>query len=201
MYALLPARVWIVLFWCLLMGITLLTRPILPIDETRYIAVAWEMWVRGDYLVPDLNNIAYSHKPPLLFWLMQLSWFLFGGQRMDASFDCTGIFSGCDFSGGGDGEAVVAGTGADCSVDAFCHRRLFFLDRLQHLDDVRYATGVFCVAGHLQCVKSGMLRNDYRSLDAAGSSDRRRYFDQRPGYFAPCTAGRVAGSRVAAATV
>jgi 4-amino-4-deoxy-L-arabinose transferase-like glycosyltransferase len=36
------------------------------------------MWLSGDYLVPHLNGEAYSHKPPLLFWLMDASWALFG---------------------------------------------------------------------------------------------------------------------------
>lgn len=55
-----------------------MVRPLFPVDETRYVSVAWEMWVRNDFLVPHLNGETYSHKPPLLFWLMQLSWFLFG---------------------------------------------------------------------------------------------------------------------------
>jgi 4-amino-4-deoxy-L-arabinose transferase-like glycosyltransferase len=55
-----------------------LARPILPVDETRYLAVAWEMWLRGDFLVPHLNGQLYSHKPPLLFWMIDLGWWLFG---------------------------------------------------------------------------------------------------------------------------
>lgn len=66
------------LLWATLTFISLTLRPLFPIDETRYAAVAWEMWVRDDFLVPYLNGEAYSHKPPLLFWLMQLSWWLFG---------------------------------------------------------------------------------------------------------------------------
>lgn len=68
----------ILILWCVLIVANLAIRPIMPIDETRYISVAWEMWVRGDFLVPHLNGEPYSHKPPLLFWLMQLSWWLFG---------------------------------------------------------------------------------------------------------------------------
>jgi 4-amino-4-deoxy-L-arabinose transferase-like glycosyltransferase len=49
-----------------------------PIDETRYLTVAWEMWLRQDFLVPYLNGATYSHKPPLLFWLINLSWGMFG---------------------------------------------------------------------------------------------------------------------------
>ena len=34
--------------WVLLMATALMTRPHLPVDETRYLAVAWEMWLRSD---------------------------------------------------------------------------------------------------------------------------------------------------------
>jgi 4-amino-4-deoxy-L-arabinose transferase-like glycosyltransferase len=64
--------------WIVLMGVALWTRPHLPVDETRYLAVAWEMWLRNDFLVPYLNGKPYSHKPPLLFWLMHAGWSVFG---------------------------------------------------------------------------------------------------------------------------
>jgi len=68
---------WIV-FWALGLLIALLARPLLPSDETRYVAAAWEMWSRGDFLVPHLNAETYSHKPPLMFWSMHAGWWLFG---------------------------------------------------------------------------------------------------------------------------
>ena len=61
-----------------LMAVTFWLRPLLPIDETRYLGVAWEMWLRGDWLVPFKNGETYSHKPPLLFWLMNAGWHVFG---------------------------------------------------------------------------------------------------------------------------
>lgn len=61
-----------------LFAVSLLTRSLIPVDETRYTSVAWEMWLRGDYLVPYLNGATYSHKPPLLFWLFMLGWKMFG---------------------------------------------------------------------------------------------------------------------------
>lgn len=64
--------------WGLLVAVALALRPLLPIDETRYVSVAWEMWVRGDFLVPHLNGLPYSEKPPLLFWLFHLGWEVFG---------------------------------------------------------------------------------------------------------------------------
>ncbi len=53
-------------------------RPILPIDETRYLSVAWEMKWRGDFLVSHMSGETYSHKPPLLFWLINAVWAIFG---------------------------------------------------------------------------------------------------------------------------
>ena len=64
--------------WVVVMGTALATRPPLPVDETRYLAVAWDMWLDGNFLVPHLNFEPYSHKPPLLFWLINLGWGLFG---------------------------------------------------------------------------------------------------------------------------
>ncbi len=64
--------------WACLVAIALSTRPLLPIDETRYITVAWEMHLSGNWLVPSLNGEFYSHKPPLLFWIINLGWSLFG---------------------------------------------------------------------------------------------------------------------------
>lgn len=50
----------------------------LPIDETRYLAVAWEMRFSGEFLVPHLNGALYWQKPPLLFWLINAGWTLTG---------------------------------------------------------------------------------------------------------------------------
>ncbi len=68
---------------CLLLFITAaLFRPLLPIDETRYLSVAWEMLLRHGWLSPlTLNGEPYHHKPPLLFWLVNLSWGVFGVSR------------------------------------------------------------------------------------------------------------------------
>lgn len=67
-----------VIVLALLTGVALATRPLTPIDETRYVGVAWEMWLKSAYLVPIENGEPYSHKPPLLFWLFHAGWALFG---------------------------------------------------------------------------------------------------------------------------
>jgi 4-amino-4-deoxy-L-arabinose transferase-like glycosyltransferase len=71
---------WIVWIggWLAVTVAAVLCRPHLPVDETRYLAVAWETWREQNFLVPHLNGETYSHKPPLLFWLMHLGWAVFG---------------------------------------------------------------------------------------------------------------------------
>jgi len=64
--------------WLAVVAVALFSRPLMPIDETRYLSVAWDMWQRGDFLVPHLNGEPYSHKPPLLFWLMHAGWAVLG---------------------------------------------------------------------------------------------------------------------------
>lgn len=66
------------LLWLAVGIVALVARPPLPVDETRYLAVAWDMWLEGHYLVPHLHGEPYSHKPPLLFWLMTAGWHVFG---------------------------------------------------------------------------------------------------------------------------
>ncbi len=68
----------LILAWSILIFVSFTTRPLMPLDETRYLSVAWEMWITGDQLVPHLNGATYAHKPPLLFWLIQAGWFVFG---------------------------------------------------------------------------------------------------------------------------
>ncbi len=66
--------------------VVIAARPLLPIDETRYMAVAWEMFVRQDWFAPlTLNFEPYYHKPPLLFWLINACWAIFGVSRLAAT--------------------------------------------------------------------------------------------------------------------
>lgn len=64
--------------WAVFAVVAVWLRPPMPVDETRYLSVAWEMWRTGDLLVPHLNGATYSHKPPVLFWAINLAWAIFG---------------------------------------------------------------------------------------------------------------------------
>jgi 4-amino-4-deoxy-L-arabinose transferase-like glycosyltransferase len=69
---------WALLGFALVAVTGVLLRPLTVVDETRYISVAWEMWLSGDHLVPTKNFEIYTHKPPLLFWSINLVWAVFG---------------------------------------------------------------------------------------------------------------------------
>jgi 4-amino-4-deoxy-L-arabinose transferase-like glycosyltransferase len=74
---------WLAL-WLATVLCALLCRPPMPIDETRYLSVAWEMWQHNQWLVPHSNGLPYSHKPPLLFWLIHLGWSMVGVNEWTA---------------------------------------------------------------------------------------------------------------------
>lgn len=70
--------IWTLGLATLLTLTTLWARPLLPVDETRYLTVAWEAYERQDFLVSHLNGETYAHKPPILFWLINIVWSLTG---------------------------------------------------------------------------------------------------------------------------
>jgi 4-amino-4-deoxy-L-arabinose transferase-like glycosyltransferase len=59
-------------------------RPLLPIDETRYLSVAWEMWLSGDPVHLTKNGAMYTHKTPLLFVMINLVWLVTGVSEFAA---------------------------------------------------------------------------------------------------------------------
>ena len=60
-------------------------RPPLPVDETRYLTVAWEIWLSQDWIHLTYNFEPYHHKPPLLFWLINVFWSFMGTTQLAAS--------------------------------------------------------------------------------------------------------------------
>ena len=65
-------------FFFLLSYVVIHTRPLLPIIETRYTSIAWEMWINHQYIFPLQNGLPYSDKPPFLFWIILAGWHLWG---------------------------------------------------------------------------------------------------------------------------
>jgi dolichol-phosphate mannosyltransferase len=55
-----------------------LDHPLLEPEEARYAEIPREMLLRRSFLVPVLHGETYWQKPPLLYWLVMLSYHLFG---------------------------------------------------------------------------------------------------------------------------
>lgn len=64
--------------WLLLALLASFAHGPMPLYSTRTLAVAWEMWNGQHFLVPWLNGEPYSHKVPLLFWMIHAGWYVFG---------------------------------------------------------------------------------------------------------------------------
>ncbi|MCI0447169.1 glycosyltransferase family 39 protein [bacterium] len=52
--------------------------PLIPPDEPRYSQVARQMFESGDWITPRLGNYPWFEKPVLLYWLMCISFAIFG---------------------------------------------------------------------------------------------------------------------------
>ncbi len=52
--------------------------PLQDPDEGRYAAIPLKMLTSGDWVTPRLNGAGYFEKPPLLYWLVALSFSVFG---------------------------------------------------------------------------------------------------------------------------
>ncbi len=62
-------------------------------DEPRYAQVAKEMVARGDWILMHVNGNMYVDKPPLFFWLIALSSFLWQGFTSFSARFPSGLFS------------------------------------------------------------------------------------------------------------
>lgn len=62
--------------------------PLLEPDEARYGEVAREMLESGDWITPRVNYVRYLAKPPLMFWLMALSFSALEPSEFSARLPC-----------------------------------------------------------------------------------------------------------------
>lgn len=70
--------VWILLLAFVWLAATTWMYPLLLPDEGRYVGVARDMLVSGDYLTPRLDGMAFFHKPPLFYWFTAAALAVFG---------------------------------------------------------------------------------------------------------------------------
>jgi 4-amino-4-deoxy-L-arabinose transferase-like glycosyltransferase len=66
------------LVWLTVALVSIFLHGPVPLYSTRTLAVAWEMWDHGSFLVPLFNGAPYSHKTPLLPWLIHAGWAIGG---------------------------------------------------------------------------------------------------------------------------
>ncbi len=67
-----------VALWCVLALATLGLAPLFDYDETVYAQTALDMMRHGQWLVPEANGMRFFEKPPFVYYLMDLSFALFG---------------------------------------------------------------------------------------------------------------------------
>jgi 4-amino-4-deoxy-L-arabinose transferase-like glycosyltransferase len=59
---------------------------IIDTNEGLYAEVSREMLLSGNYVIPHLNQVPYIEKPPLLYWLITVSYKIFGVSAFSARF-------------------------------------------------------------------------------------------------------------------
>ncbi|WP_329740656.1 ArnT family glycosyltransferase [Dyella sp. A6] len=69
--------------------------PAVPVDETRYLSIAWEMRQTGSWITLHVDGVPYFDKPPLLFWLVNLAWSMFGVSLWSARLVSVLAGTGC----------------------------------------------------------------------------------------------------------
>ncbi len=67
---------------CLFWGLN--AAPIRDTNEALYADIALAMAHGGSWIIPHLNGVPYIEKPPLLYWLMALSFKVFGTGALQA---------------------------------------------------------------------------------------------------------------------
>ena len=75
------ARGWLMLLLLAMTCVLFLARldhPLLEPEEARYAEIPRQMLLEGRWLTPVLNHQDYWQKPPLLYWLVMLSYQIFG---------------------------------------------------------------------------------------------------------------------------
>ena len=58
--------------------------PLIDVDETRYVRIAQEMLNSHNFLTPVINGEIFLEKPPLFFWLEDISLLIFGVNEWGA---------------------------------------------------------------------------------------------------------------------
>jgi 4-amino-4-deoxy-L-arabinose transferase-like glycosyltransferase len=73
---------WLGLAFLLIIGTGFAIRDPWPADEPRFAAVARDMVLTGEWLLPHVGGDLYQDKPPFFFWLLALCYSLTGSLKV-----------------------------------------------------------------------------------------------------------------------
>ncbi|MDH4379477.1 MAG: glycosyltransferase family 39 protein [Vampirovibrionales bacterium] len=79
-----PTWGWLLLLCAVVFGTNLWGYSLFDVDEPRYAQCAREMMQRGDWITPYFNGEVRFDKPPLFYWLLALSYSIFGVSEWSA---------------------------------------------------------------------------------------------------------------------
>lgn len=135
MNRLLKDCILIVLIVGVFYSIQLGTRPFSTPDEGRYIEIAREMAVTGDFVTPRLDGVKYFEKPALMYWLQALTVKAFGVNEWVARawtvfFSLMGILAVYLFTQAYFSRLTALGAAGILSLNIFyyAHSRIIILD-------------------------------------------------------------------------
>lgn len=109
-------------------------------EEARYAEIARQMLEQGRWLTPTLHGEDYLHKPPLLYWLIMVSYSVFGVQdwaaRLVPCLAGLGVVAACYFWA----RSMLGRRGAFCGVLA-----LMLSGRFLYLQGMILFDGLLCL--------------------------------------------------------
>ncbi len=83
---------WLLLLWAALTLPSLGLAPLFDYDETIYAQTAIDMMRHGEWIVPTANGMQFFEKPPFTYYLMDISFMLFGENAFAARLP-SGVFT------------------------------------------------------------------------------------------------------------
>lgn len=111
------------------------SRPMFDDGDALYAHVAQRMAQTGDWVTPEANGVRFLDKPPMMYWLMGMSYRVFGMTEFAARFPSALAVLGIAFlmylmgkRTGGQCQGFIAGAAASLSVGTFLFTRQAFPD-------------------------------------------------------------------------
>lgn len=150
----------------LFLALLVALRPLVPLDETRYLSVAWEMRLSGDVFHLTRNFEPYAHKPPLLFWMINAVWLLTGVNEFAARLVGPGFALLCLWATARLGRSLWPGRADLTGVLVLAGFSLFAIYGSTTMFDAMLTSAV--VIGALCLWRAGQARSDWRDWAGFG---------------------------------